>query len=139
MALNDKYSFRDLTGQTFLGVDPSEFNDSEIVGSCFYQESARDPDSPGAGAKDPSVNVFPPGMTGVTFTRCNLDNCKIPLGNTVGERNSHRKIRVQNDNRDWILADADDKPLEPTDKKLRIREGKSVDPKNIPSTRIEVA
>lgn len=30
MAVNAKYSYKDFTGQTFTGVDPDEFSNSEI-------------------------------------------------------------------------------------------------------------
>ena len=71
MDLNTKHSFKDYLDQTFLGADPKEFSDSIIRGTCFYQQ---------AGPKTP---VFPEGMTGVVFERCNLDNVLIPEGNTV--------------------------------------------------------
>ena len=137
MKRNDKHSCRDYTHLSFVDVDPAEFNDTEIVGTCFYQESLHDEDSLGAQAKDPSVAVFPPGMTGVLFARCNLDNVVIPPGNTVGERCCHRKIRVQNDLEDWVLSDVDHRPVEPIDLKRFEQEEKSTDPKDIPASKIE--
>ena len=138
MAVNTKYSFHVFMRQSFVDVDPSEFNNTEIVGSCFYQESLWDGDSLSASPKDPLVDVFPPSMTGVTFVRCNLDNCNIPAGNVVGERCSHRKLRVQNDNEDWVL-DGSSKPLEPVDKKRFEEDGKSIDPKDIPAVKVETS
>ncbi len=137
MAINEKYSFKDFMHQSFIGVDASEFNNTEIKGSCFYQESLWDADSLSATPKDPMIDVFPPTMNGVVFIRCNLDNCKIPTDNTVGERCSYNKIRVQNDNEDWIL-DGSNKPLEPIDKKRLEEEGKSVDPKDIPVSKVSI-
>lgn len=106
MAINKKYSFKDFTGKSFLNINPDEFSNSEIKGSCFYQESPTSKID-----KNPSVSIFPEGMIDVTFTRCNLDNVIIPSGNTIGEKNSHKKIRIMNDGRDWIL-DNDNKPVE---------------------------
>lgn len=123
---NKKYSFKDFTGQSFVNVDPQEFNNTEIVGSCFYRESS---------LLDLSVikNIFPIGMTGVTFSRCNLDNVNVPIGNTVSPNCCSRKIKVQNDREDWVL-DGTNKPVEPVAKKLFLQEGKSIDPKDIPIT-----
>ncbi len=134
--INKKYSFKDFMHKKFLDVDASEFNNTEIKGSCFYQESLWNADSLSNSPKDPRVDVFPAGMTGVTFTRCNLDNCKIPSGNIIGERNSNRKIRVQNDNEDWVLNDFDNKPKEPISIKRFQEENKSINPKDIPGEKI---
>ena len=122
--------------QKFTDIEASEFDNTEIVGSCFYQESEWDSDSLAVTPKNPNVDVFPANMTGVTFKRCNLDNCKIPTGNALGERNAHQKIRVMNDNEDWVLNDSDNKPLEPLNKKQFIQDGKSIDPKDIPAVKV---
>lgn len=61
MAINEKYSFKDFTNQDFLDVDPSEFSGTEIVGSCFWQSKGK-------------RKIFPEGILGATFTRCNMDN-----------------------------------------------------------------
>jgi len=123
-AQNKKHSFKDFTHRKFVNVDAKEFNNSEIVGTCFYQEG------------DPDQDVFPAGMTGVTFKRCNLDNVKIPAGNFVvtegWEKCSTRSIKVQNDLEDWIL-DAENKPVEPVSKEFFIEKGISIDPKDIPA------
>ena len=124
---NKKYSFKDLTKQSFVGLDPSEFNgQGEIVGSCFYQES--DQKEVADGILKP---IFPLGTNAINFQRCNLDNVKLPVGSTVDGRCSVRKIQVQNDNEDWVL-DSESKPTEPVDLKRFVREGKSIDPKDIP-------
>jgi len=78
MAINKKYSFsNEFAGQDLSNRPAAEFNNSEIVGSCFYQENK------------PDAHVFPADMTGVVFKRCNLDNCYIPKGNTVITEKDH--------------------------------------------------
>ena len=137
MKLNDKYSFGAFMGQSFRNRPVEEFSDTEIVGSCFYQEDK------------PDSQVFPPSMTGVTFRRCNLDNVFIPPGNTVVTEGEDycctKRIMVQpptpkakpdKDDEpdaciDWIVDKAN-KPVEPMDKKRFIEEGRSLDPKDIP-------
>lgn len=128
--INLKYSYKDFTGQSFVDLDPSEFNGKgAIIGTCLYQESAR----VGPVAKA----IFPAGTEGIVFERCNLDNVELPVGSTTDARCLTRMIRVQNDNEDWRL-DAELKPLEPINKESFIEEGRSIDPKDIPETRIEL-
>ena len=138
MPINETYSHKDLSGQTFLDRDPDEFSNTEIVGTCFAQEAeynANASHSGSTGHVDTSVDVFPPGMHGVTFTRCNLDNCKVPgPPTTIDSRSSHRKIRVMNDAEDWVLG-ANNKPAEPVNKRLFVKHGLSVDPVDIPAER----
>ena len=55
---------------------------------------------------------------------------KIPVGCTV-VGGSNQRIKVQNDEQDWIL-DETLKPVEPVNKKRLIQEGGNIDPKNIP-------
>jgi hypothetical protein len=125
--MNDQYSFKDYTGCNFVTADSKEFNDSEIVGSCFAQQN---------GMKD----VFPPGMTGVHFRRCNLDNCIIPPGNTLEDKGweacLNRRHKVMNDGEDWVI---DDKglPIEPLNMKSFLQEGKDTDPAKIPKDYIK--
>lgn len=82
---------------------------TEIVGTCFYRES------PLGEIGDPLKKIFLATMTGVIFLRCNLDNVFIPPGNTLmddgGVPCSNRRIRVQDDGRDWIV-EADGTPKE---------------------------
>ena len=127
----------DCTGMSFRNWPVEEFNDTEIVGSCFYQE-----DRPGS-------QVFPPPMTGVTFRRCNLDNVFIPPGNTVVTEGweaccqkrimvfpptpkAHPKPDDEPDGcMDWIVDKAN-RPVEPMDRRRFEEEGRSLDPKDIP-------
>lgn len=129
MSFNEKYSFKDFMGHSFKDKKPKEFNDTELIGSCFYQECVYD---------DPMVlkDIFPDGMKGVTFRRCNLDNVYIPAGNTVEPDCTHKKIKIQNDLEDWIL-DTTLKPVEPMSKNDFIRLGISIAPKDIPQTKME--
>ena len=134
MAINEEYSYKDFTGQTFLGVDPDRFSNSEIVGSCFAQEVSYDADAAHNDSnnhRDTHQNVFPNGMHSITFTNCNLDNCKIPGPPTSISGGSNRRIRVMNDMEDWILHDTNHKPVEPMNKKMYQRLGLSIDPVDI--------
>ena len=89
--INQKYSHGSFQDQQFKEVPASEFNNSRIVNSNFYQ------------LETPNSDIFPDDMTGVIFDRCNLDNVKIKGSNTVLPNCSNRKIQVQNDLEDWIL------------------------------------
>ena len=140
MAINEKYSFKDFTGQKFNWFNPEEFNNSEIVGSSFAQEAEYNGNAGhlnASGHMDTTVDVFPAGMHGVTFIKCNLDNCKAPGGpSSIGERTSNRKIRVMNDNCDWVLDQNTNRPIEPVARRKFIKQGKSIDPENIPTERM---
>lgn len=85
------YSRRDFTGRNL--TERTDMNGLTIAGSCFSQEI-------------PDSIVFPPGMTGVTFINCNLDNCVIPPGNKV-QGGSRRRFKVQNDLNDWEIDEND--------------------------------
>lgn len=125
---NKKYSFKDFTGQSFVDIDPSEFNGKgDIVGSCFAQEA----NSKAILKKDIVKTIFPIGTLGINFLRCNLDNVKLPTGSEIDSRCSKRKIKIQNDGEDWVI-DNDLKSIEPVDKKRFITEERSIDPKDIP-------
>jgi hypothetical protein len=118
---NEKLSHKDFTHQTFLMDDPALWSNTTIVGTCFYQEGDwRD--------------VFPAGMIGVVFERCNLDNCIIPAGNTV-VGGCNRNIKVQNDMEDWI-CDAQGKPTEPLNKLMYLRQGIEPDAKWMPEIKL---
>ena len=114
--MNSEFSQKDFTHQT---VElPNNIN---VYASCFSQEKV-------------DTHVFPDDMTGVTFYNCNLDNCFIPLGNTViGGKN--RRFTVQNDGEDWVI-DSQNKPVEPVTKKRFLQLGLSIDPKDIPKQKV---
>ena len=120
--INEKYSYKDFMDKTFLDVPVKEFNNTLIVGSCFYQQ------------EEPNKKVFPEGMKGVTFVKCNLDNVYISKGNKI-ETGCHRKLKSQNDLSDWVLDD-ELNPIEPMDKKEREKLGLSIDPKDIPKNKM---
>lgn len=88
--------------KSFKDVDAKEFNNSVIVGSCFYQEASED---------DAEVlkDIFPDGMKGVTFRRYNLDNVYIPPGNILDGSGTHKRIKAI-DGVDMIV-DKDLKPI----------------------------
>ena len=95
--INEKYSRQDFSNMKFTDVAASEFNNTTIVGSNFYQEFFLD------------VDVFPNSVTGVTFENCNLDNVVIPDGCTLINC-SNRRIQIQNDGRLWELGN-NNKPV----------------------------
>ena len=74
--------------------------------------------------------MFPPGIIGIHFKGCNLDNVIIPFGNTT-EGCCQRQTAWQNDGEAWTVDD-ELKPIEPRSKKEYQRLGISVDPKDIP-------
>lgn len=95
LTYNDEYSFKDFTNRDLLSA--SDLSGETIYASCFSQS-------------DLDRVVFLSEMTGVTFYRCNLDNCVIPDGNTTIDC-SQRRIQTQPDGTDW-LVDADNNLLE---------------------------
>jgi hypothetical protein len=119
--VNEKYSYKDFNNQDFSDLDPAEFNNSEIVGSCFHQNRA-------------ASRIFPENMTGVTFQGCNLDNTIVPPGNTVESTCCHKSFGVENDGEYWLL-DEDLKPVSPLKPDRYDKLNLSKDPKDLPSTR----
>ena len=119
---DDRYSLKDFTTKTLTDktIDPG----TVIYGSCFSKET-------------PDFVVFPDDMFGVTLINCNLDNVFIPLGNTV-IGGSQRQFKVQNDLEDWVV-DGTLKPVEPINKEIFILKGISIDPKDIPETKLDEA
>lgn len=129
--INEKYSNKGFPyhNVSFKDRPASEFNDTIIRGSCFYQEWIE-------GDDEVVKDIFPDGMVGVHFTGCNLDNIYIPVGNTIDtttvNRVLNRKLQVQNDWSLWIL-DNDLKPKEPLNKEERLEKGISIEPESIPT------
>ena len=119
MKINEKHSFRDYTHQSFTKTDVEEWNNTIVKGSCFHNKKVR-------------TSIFPVGMTGVVFERCNLDNCVIPVGNTVASDCSNRSILRQNDVESWVV-DAELDPIEPVNKTAFLTVGASIDPTDIPA------
>jgi hypothetical protein len=64
--LNEKYSNQDLSDQDFSRSDPSEFNETAIIGSSFFQ-------TPIDGIEPPYMR-FPNAIKDVRCIACNLDN-----------------------------------------------------------------
>ena len=124
MAENKKYSHKGFPyhGLSFKAEPVEDFNNSEIVGSCFYQEWT---------GGDTMKDIFPLGMTGVTFIKCNLDNVFVPAGNIIDKTCTHKRIRVQNDMEDWEVG-TDDKPTEPLHPKRYDDKTLSKDPLVLP-------
>jgi hypothetical protein len=95
---NDKYSFRDFTGQKLLDV--KDLEGITIFGSCFSQELLGE-------ISKGSVKVFPDNIKNITFINCNLDNVKVKPGWTTtgcSERNFKvKKDKNGKDLGDWII------------------------------------
>jgi predicted GH43/DUF377 family glycosyl hydrolase len=119
--LNKEYSYKDFTAKDLTKTDPKTWNDTEVIGSCFHQHT-------------PKTVVFPTGITGVTFTRCNLDNVVVPKECTING-GCHRWIAVQSDGENWIL-DESLTPVEPINKATYIKLGLSTAPLSISSAKL---
>lgn len=119
MAINIKYSYKSFKRKSLLPINVIEFNNSEIVGSSFYQE-------------EPYTDVFPNNINGTRFIRCNLDNCNIPSGAIV-EGGSNRHIKKQNDQEYWTVG-KDLKPIQPMNVSNFVKCGLSYAVVDIPLT-----
>jgi len=108
--------------QSFINVDPEEFNNTEIIGSSFSQTEA-------------FTDVFPPGMAGVVFTNCNLNNCNMPNDNAV-VNGTHEHHKTQNDGEEWII-NGGMKPKNPLCPERFDKYGLSKDPLDIPAEPVE--
>jgi len=124
MPLNEKYSYKDFTNKILTDTDPKEWNDSEVIGACFYNEK-------------PLTEVFPEGVSGVKFVKCNLDNIVIPKDCTI-EGGCRRLIQVQNDGEEWVL-DEHLKPIEPLNKAVYVKLGLSVLPSALPIIKKDIS
>lgn len=116
--INEKYSYKDFTQQDLSNRPVSEFNNTRIIGTCFFQDF-------------PKSRIFPPGMVGAEFELCNLDNVDVEAGNTVSEKSSNRQMRFQNDLQYWIVDDQD-KPIEPANIESVLMDDGNIDPAEIP-------
>lgn len=115
--LNKEYSYKDFTNKSLTDTDPKTWNDTEVVGSCFHHHT-------------PKTVVFPAGITGVTFTRCNLDNVVVPKECTVNG-GCHRWIAMQKDKEWWVL-DNNLTPIEPLNSALFTKLGLSTSAAALP-------
>ena len=132
--INKEYSRKLFSyhGLTFKNIPAEKFNNSIIIGSCFYQEYLE-------GEHEIVKDIFPDFMEGVIFISCNLDNVYVNEdNNTILKETtsscSNKIIQVQNDWDDWIL-DENLNPLEPINKEDRLRAQKSISPFDIPSVK----
>lgn len=122
MALNLDYSYKSFKASDLTTEAAVDFNNSEIIGASFYQRT-------------PYSDVFPSNITGVTFIKCNLDNCNIPAGATVsGGTNKH--ILKQNDCEYWVV-DTNLDPVEPRDKQKYIDLGLDIRPNKISGIKMD--
>jgi len=132
--INEKYSFKDFTGMSFIENDPDEFSDSTIKGACFSQESN----------DDTLKSIFPVGMQNVVFENCNLDNVLLPKTCTISGSTSNRNIRIMPDGNDWVLGTNKYVlsnrlvVLEPVNKKSFIKENRNIDPAQFELGDIEI-
>ena len=82
--VNEKYSNQDFSGQTFLDVDPSEFSNTTISNSSFYQQNFT--------GLSQWYQVFPVGAENVEFLGCNLDNVQLPLNSTIDNWSTNKQF-----------------------------------------------
>jgi len=123
--VNEKYSYKDLMNQNFYELKSTEFNNTCIIGTNFYQENKPDED------------IFP-DFVNVEFVKCNLDNVLIKAEMNVDDKSTKKKIKVQNDLEDWVL-DTEKKPIEPINKEEFVNKGLSIDPKDIPLLKLDIS
>lgn len=117
--ISESYSFKDMTGWDLSARE--DMDGIVIYGSCLSHET-------------PDAETLPTNLTGATFIKCNLDNVKVPPGNTVIDC-SVRRFSVQNDLEDWIINPVTRAPVEPINRKMFESLGLSIDPRNIPAER----
>jgi hypothetical protein len=82
--INEKYSYQDFTNISFKHLNASGFNDTVIVGSCFYQEILDNVHE--------WVDIFPDGVVNLQFKGCNLDNVLITNDMEMLNDCCHRQI-----------------------------------------------
>lgn len=121
--VDDELSFRDFTGIDFTLRPEVSFKGKVIYASCFAQEGL-------------DVEIFNESLAETTFIKCNLDNVKVDEAIIVDC--SQRRILVQNDHRDWEL-DEKNVPVKVLNEAYYVEKGISVDPLDIPESRIALA
>jgi hypothetical protein len=122
---DDKWSQNDFSNSkayTILNVNLPD--GSTIYRSSFYRE-------------DPYYILFQTTAANITLLECNVDNIVIPDGWLVNNlyRPAPIQFTEQNDRRDWIL-DIQGKPVKVENEDFWKMQGKDVDPKDIPLTKI---
>lgn len=120
--LNPTYSNKDMTGWDLSGR--KDMNNIVIHGLCLSWET-------------PNAQALPPDLHGTTFIMCNLDNVFVPLGNTVIDC-SVRCFKAQNDLEDWHVDPQTLQPLTPLHPESFTAVGLSIDPKDIPATKMDI-
>ena len=118
---DDKYSFKDFTGR--LLTDAKDMEGITIYGSCFSHET-------------PDTKVFPQNIKKITFVNCNLDNVFMVKPDWIVVGGTNKRFLVQNDLRDWEI-DSTGKPLKVLNEKHWNMQGLSVDPLDIPITKLK--
>lgn len=121
---DDELSGRDFTGLEFASRPELDFSNKIIYATCFGQES---PDQP----------IFGDKLTGATFIRCNLTNVLVPDGNTLIDCITTR-CATQNDGRVWEIDESNTPVRLTSEKHWRIL-GTSVDPADIPQSKLVLA
>lgn len=121
-------------------MDPREWQQGIVVGSNLGHEGAE------------PVDILPDGVA-IEFDGCNLTNVvlrgehtMLPVGRALDGKAvspravacSHNRVVVQNDGRDWVCTwkssegKAEGSPVQPTDYKAALLEGRNVDPAALP-------
>lgn len=119
---DDTLSFKDFTGRVLTDETLYNFNGKTIYATCFSQET-------------PGAIVFPDGMKGVTFVKCNLDNVTLPVDSIIIGC-SQRQFEVQNDLNDW-LVDENKNPVIPVDHEVYTKFNLPIPkPEDIPSQKV---
>lgn len=95
MEINEKYSYKDFSGQILINEPAGDFSNSEIIGANFFQ------------CNQPRKNVFPSGSENIEFIDCNLDNCVLPSNSTL-TRSTNLQIKVI-DGEDCIVDELENK------------------------------
>jgi len=115
---NKKFSYKDFSDKSLKEYKAEDLNNSDIIGSCFYQQDKVNAD------------IFPDGIKNVTFIDCNLDNVKIPLMCFMKDCCNHQ-LKVQADKELWRVDSKTLKPIEPHSKAKFVKLGLSILPKDI--------